>query len=168
MSCSSHRAKRPVSSIGAAEILTAVEAIEEGKIIAQTLSSLYSTTVPLIVAIDSMDLFTSLSTHPNSTEKSNSADFNVFRHERDRRSVARFVWIPNKENIADLGTKPDGPLVKVLQLYMADGCLLLNLFALETCTAERPLGWSQEREFEKHSVKKSHRALHLLLHLQIG
>lgn len=63
LSSSSNKAKGPVRSIGAAEILAAVEAIDEGKMLAKSPSMLFSTHVPLFIALDSKDLFTSLSTH---------------------------------------------------------------------------------------------------------
>lgn len=70
LSWSSHKSRRTVRSIRAAEILAAVEAIDEGKILARTLSSIYSSRIPLLLALDSRDLFTSLSTERNSVHMS--------------------------------------------------------------------------------------------------
>lgn len=54
-SLSSHMCRRPLRSIGAAEILAGGEAIDEGKGLAITLYSIYSTPIPLFLALDSRD-----------------------------------------------------------------------------------------------------------------
>lgn len=55
---SSHRAKLPVRSICATEILSAGESIDEGEILTWIVSAIYSTYIPLIVSVDSKDIFT--------------------------------------------------------------------------------------------------------------
>lgn len=65
LSWSFNRFKLPVRSISATEILASGEAINEGKILAQTLSCLYSLNVPLIVPLHFLYLFTYLSMQPN-------------------------------------------------------------------------------------------------------
>lgn len=62
LSCQSHCAKRTSRQIGAAEILAADESIDEYKILAKTLFDIYIIYVLLTDALDSKDLFTSLST----------------------------------------------------------------------------------------------------------
>lgn len=59
----SHRANRTVRSIGGgAEILAAGEEIDEGKDLAHDLSIITTQQIDLIVALDTNDLFTTLST----------------------------------------------------------------------------------------------------------
>lgn len=85
LSSFSHKFRRLIQSISAAEILAAGKAIDEGKVLASTLSSIYATRIPLALALDSRDLFTSLSTHRNFLYKSICRDVNVIRHEVERR-----------------------------------------------------------------------------------
>lgn len=73
----SHKSKRRVKSIGAADILAAAEAIDEEKILKSAPSTLLCTCVPLAVALDSWNLFTSLSTQQNSVDKPIQAYANV-------------------------------------------------------------------------------------------
>lgn len=56
-SWSLHRARRGVKSTAAAEILAAGEAIDHGKVILQTLSTVFNIDVPILIALDSKDLF---------------------------------------------------------------------------------------------------------------
>lgn len=58
----SHKAKRPVKSVPAAEILAASEAIDEGKIITIAFKEILSIEIEFDICVDSKDLFTSLST----------------------------------------------------------------------------------------------------------
>lgn len=81
VSWSSHKAKRPVRSIGTAELLAAGEAIDEGKILASTLAVITNQPVELIIALDTKDLFSSLSSQRNPIDKSIRADVNVIRYE---------------------------------------------------------------------------------------
>lgn len=69
LSWSSYEAKRPDRSIGAAETLAAGEAIDEGNVLENTLSSITYKQVDLVEALDRKDLFSSLSTQGNSIEK---------------------------------------------------------------------------------------------------
>lgn len=84
LSWSSYRAKRPVRSVGAAEVLAAGDGIDEGQMLTRTLSSICGVDVRLIVALDSKDLFTSLSTQRQSIDKSIRADANVIRYAFER------------------------------------------------------------------------------------
>lgn len=65
LSWSSHKSRRPVKSIGAAEILAAGEAIDEGKVLANAYKALLGINVELLIALDSKDLFETLSTCTN-------------------------------------------------------------------------------------------------------
>lgn len=51
LSWSSHKAKFPVRSIGAAEILTTGEAIDKGESLSSTLSGVFDVEVPLHIAL---------------------------------------------------------------------------------------------------------------------
>lgn len=67
--------------------------------------TLYFTRIPLVLALDCRDLFTSISTQLNSVDKSIHTDVNTLRHEFDRRAVSKNILIPEKENLSDPGTK---------------------------------------------------------------
>lgn len=140
LSWSSRKAKRPVRSIGAAEILAAGESIDEGKNLARTLSDIHGIHVNLFVVVDSRDLFPSLKTQRNSIDKSIRADVNVIRFKLERRFVSRLTWVPGRVNLADPGTKPDSHLQNALSVTMADGRLANDLSESESRDADRPLG----------------------------
>lgn len=65
LSWTSHKPKRPVKSIGSAEIYAAGEAIDEGKVLAKAYERLLGVKTHLWVVVDSRDLFTTLSTCRN-------------------------------------------------------------------------------------------------------
>ena len=140
LSWMSHKSKRPTKSIGAAEILAASEAIDEGKTLKRALSTLLRITVPLIVAVDSKDLYTSLSTRRNSIDKSIRADVNVIRFEYEVGNVDIMCWLPGSVNPADPGTKTDSPLTQALQLLMHSGTIPHDLSRHETRRFDRSLG----------------------------
>ena len=121
MSWTSHKSKRPVKSIGAAEILAAGAAIDEGKMLVKAYEKLLNVSVAHIVAVDSKDLFTTLSTCRNATDRSIRADVSVIRYEFETRNVSTMIWLPGKSNLADPLTKPDSPLELPLQLMMFSG-----------------------------------------------
>lgn len=81
----------PVRSICEADIFAAGEAIDEGKMLAKSLFTVFSTPVPLLITIDSKDLLTSLNTQKKSVDKSNRSDVNVIRFEFEIRAVDRFL-----------------------------------------------------------------------------
>lgn len=136
----SHKSKRPVRSIGSAEIIAVSEAIDEGKVIKNASSQLLGIDVPLIVATDSKDLYSSLSTQRNSIDKSIRADVNVIRFEFETMAVNTMVWIPGKCNPADPGTKRDSPLAEVLQLMLFTGKIPLSFEEIESTSSNRSLG----------------------------
>lgn len=140
VSWSSRKSTRPVRSVGAAEILAAGEAIDEGKTIAHAYSILLGQHVDLIIAVDSKDLFQSLSTQRNSIDKSIRADVNVIRHEFEVRNISSMIWLPGKLNFADIGTKMDSPLTLSTQLMFFTGRLPYSFPGIESCNSNRPLG----------------------------
>lgn len=99
------RAKRPVRSIGAAKILAAGEAVDEVKMLARTRLLIYSYLIPLRIALDSKDQFTSLYSQRSPIEKSIRADENANRYEFERKNIDGVIWIPGRENLSDPGTK---------------------------------------------------------------
>ena len=121
LSWSSHKSKRPVKSIGAAEILAAGEAIDEGKVLVNAYRVLLGMDIDLMISLDSKDLFETLSTCRNSIDRSIRADVSVIRYEFETQNVNRFFWIPGKVNLADPLTKTNSPLVQPLQLSMYSG-----------------------------------------------
>ena len=122
---SSHRSSRPVKSVGAAEILAAGEAIDESKALVQALSVLLNMKIDLKLLLDSRDLFESISTCRNSTDRSIRADVSVIRYEFETHHINRIIWIPGKANLADPATKPGSPLTSALQLSLFSGELSL-------------------------------------------
>lgn len=140
VSWSSRKSKKPVKSVGAAEILAAGESIDEGKVIAHTYSLLLGFKVKLPIALDSKDLFQTLPTQRNSIDKSIRADVNVIHHEFETQNVHEIMWIPGKQNLADPGTKSDSPLTLSLPLMLFNGTLPFSFPNMESCTSDRPLG----------------------------
>lgn len=121
LSWMSHNSKRPVPSTVAAEILAAAEAIEEGKILKSALSTVFAIKVRLIVAVDSKDLYTTLSTLRNATDRFIRADVNMVRFDFETGNIDEVVWIPGSVNPADPGTKLNSPLTTSLQLALCTG-----------------------------------------------
>lgn len=136
----SHKSKRPVKSIGAAEILAAFEAIDEGKTLSKAFSSLLGIAVGLIIALDTKNLYTSLSTRRNSIDRSIRADVNVIRYEFETRNVNRITWIPGNFNLADPGTKTDSPPTQTLQLMLCSSRLPIAFDKSESSSCDRFLG----------------------------
>lgn len=126
--------------MGAAEILAAGEAIDKIKIIAQAYSLLHCFKVKLFIALDSKDLFQSLSTHRNSINKSIRGDINVIRHELDTQNVQKIMWIPGRQNLADRVTTCDSSLSLSLQLMLFTRTLPFSFPTMESCSSHRPLG----------------------------
>lgn len=126
ISWNSHKSKRPVKSVPAAEILATSEAIDESKMIAHAYMELLNLNVPVHVCVDSKDLFTSLSTQRNSIDRSIRSDVACIRHEFQVGNVDEISWIPGKLNLADVLTKPDSPLTDMLQLTLFTGRLQVD------------------------------------------
>lgn len=127
-------------SIGPSEILAAEEAIEEGNVLALTMSLVLGFSNPLHIMLDLKDLYTCLLTKRNSVEKSIGADANCIRFHFERRNVARIVSIPENLHFADPSTSFDSPLTASRHLTLRDGRLSHSFGAAEVCGADRPLG----------------------------
>lgn len=89
--------------------MAAGEAIDEGNILARKVSSINNAHIPLVISLDTRDLFTSLYTQRTSVDKCILCDVSVIRYEDERRNVAKFIWIPGKQNLAD-PKRSDSPL----------------------------------------------------------
>ena len=94
----------------------------------------------LIVITDSKDLYNSLSTQPNATDRSVRADVNVIRFDFETKAVDSMVWIPGRTNLADPGTKRDSALTEALQLLLLTGKIPIDLSESEVRSSDRPLG----------------------------
>ena len=114
----SRKSKRPVGSIGSAETIAAVIAIDEGKLLCRSIRSLINVEVKLRICVDSKDLWDSLTTCHEPTEKSIKADVNVIQYAYETRNISCMTWIPGKLNPADVLTEKDSPMVNTLQLML--------------------------------------------------
>ncbi len=125
----SHKSKRPVKSVPAAEILAATEGIDEGKMIAQAYSELMAMEIKMQLCVDSKDLFTSLSTQRNSIDRSIRGDVSSIRFEFQTGAVEKISRVPGNVNLADPLTKKDSQLSDLLQLTLYKGRLCVDLDA---------------------------------------
>lgn len=135
----SHLSKRPVKSIGFAEVLACGDAIDEGKLIAQTYWLLLGHDVHLYVAVDSKDLWSSLSTCRNPEDKSILADVQLLRYNFETHHLNKLIWLPRKINLADPLTKRDSPLCETLQLMLFDGTIPIDFATAETRASNKSL-----------------------------
>lgn len=126
LSRTSHKSRRPVRSIGAAEILAAGSDIDEGKVLAQAYKTVLHMNVDLTIAVDSKDLFNSLSTCRNATDRSIRGDVNIIRHDFETNRISRMIWIPGNMNPADPLTETNSPLSQVLQVMMFSGTIPID------------------------------------------
>lgn len=77
----------PVKSVSAAEMLSATECIDEGKMIAQSSSEIFGMDIKMWLCEDSKDLFTSLSIQHNAIALSITGDVRCIRFEFQTASV---------------------------------------------------------------------------------
>ena len=137
----SHKSKRPVKSVPAAEILAAAEGIDEGKMISGAYSEIFNMEVDLKIFVDSKDLFTSLSTQRLSIDRSIRGDVGSIRFEFQTGAVQSVSWIPGKINMADVLTKKDSALTDMLTLCLYTGKIPIDFQnKAETKSTEKILG----------------------------
>lgn len=137
----SHKSRRPVKSVPAAEILAAAEGIDEEKMLAATYSEFLGVQVKLRVYIDSKDLFSSLSTQRVSVDRSIRSDVSCIRYEFQTGNVNELSWITGKLNLSDPLTKADSSLTESLQLLLSTGHLWIDIkSAAESKSADVFLG----------------------------
>ena len=122
----SHKSKRPVKSVPAAEILAAGEAIDEAKSIAHAYRQLLGVKIGVQLCVDSKDLFRSMSSQRNSIDRSIRADVACIIFEFQVGGVDKITWIPGKINLADVLTKTNSPLTDSLQLTLFTGRLKID------------------------------------------
>jgi len=127
LSWSSRKSTRPVKSIASAETLAVGEGIDEGKLLRKAMERLLHTDVDLSIVLDSKDLFETLSTCRNATDRSIRADVNVIRFEFETRAVSKMIWTPGKTNLADPLTKPTSPLCQALSVLLVEGKVPIDL-----------------------------------------
>ena len=137
----SHKSKRPVKSVPAAEIFAAAEGIYEGKTVAMAYSELLDVEIKIRVLVDSKDLFTSLSTQKNSIDKSIRGDVRCIRFEFQTGAVDEMSWIPGRINLADPMTKKDSCPTDALQFTLFSGRLCIDFEELaETKSSQKNFG----------------------------
>ena len=90
--------------------------------------------------MDSKDLRDSLSSCHESTDKSVKADVNVIKYEFESKNVSYMTWITGKLNPADVVTKKDSPMVKLLQLILFDGLVPIDFTGSLTRDSEQSTG----------------------------
>lgn len=83
----SQKSKRPVRSIGLAQTIAAGAVIDEGKFFAASFLALLNVETKLQVCVDSKDLWDSLTTCHESTDKSVKANVSVIRYEFETKNV---------------------------------------------------------------------------------
>ena len=140
ISWSSRKSRRPVKSIGAAEILAVGEGIDEGKMLRGAFSMLLGIEIDLIVVLDSKDSFDTLSTCRNATDRSVRADVNVIRFEFETRVVSRMFWTPGKTNLTVPLTKRSSPLIEALQLLLLNSAIPIQLCGSLNRTSSQSTG----------------------------
>jgi len=140
LSWMSKKSVRPVRSIGSAEIIAAGIAIDEGKILVKAYETLLKSKLDLRIAVDSKDLWDSLSSCHEPTDKSVRADVNVIRFEFETKNVTNMTWIPGKLNLADPMTKKDSPISNNLQLLMYTGELPFDTSSTKTRDSSQSTG----------------------------
>lgn len=140
LSWMSKKSVRPVRSIGSAEIIAAGIAIDEGKLLVKAYETLLSIKIDLRVAVDSKDLWDSLSSCHEPTDKSVKADVNVIRFEFETKNVNYMTWISGKLNLADPLTKKDSPIGKSLQLLMFSGEIPFDTNSTKTRDSSQSTG----------------------------
>lgn len=109
--------------------------MDESKDIAKTISSVHSFEFSLIIALNSKDLFFSLSSQRNSIDKSNRVNVNVICNASETGAVKKIIWIPGRTNLSDPDTKPDSPLLSALQLTLNDRRDSLEYDTFEECSS---------------------------------
>lgn len=72
-----YKSKRPVRSVGAEEIITALEVVEEGKMLNAELSKLLAISLPITIVVASNNLYASPSTQRHSADKSTRDDAGI-------------------------------------------------------------------------------------------
>jgi len=126
ISWSSTKSKRPVKSIGSAEVFAIGSGIDEGKVIVQAYESVLNMKLDLVIVVDSKDLYDTISTCRLATDRSIRGDISLMRYDFETHKITRMVWIKGTTNLSDPLTKRDSPLMNSLQLLLYTGKLPLS------------------------------------------
>lgn len=116
-----------MKSVGATKILAAGKAIDEGKLLANAYKTFFGTHIDLIVATDSKDFFSTMSTCHNSVDRCICGDASVIRHENDTNKVNCVILIHGKHNLTNTLAKTNSILAKTLQLTSFSGELPVSI-----------------------------------------
>lgn len=93
--------------------------------------------IPLIVAVDSKDLFNPLSTQRNDADKLICADVNVIRYKFETLYDHKMVWVPDKLNLAEDGTRLESLLLDAFHVMNTSGRLPLQFTGAESRTSNK-------------------------------
>lgn len=140
ISWSSYKARRPVKSTAAAEIIAAGEGVEHGKVIADAYRLLLNVSIYLVVVVDSKNLFTALTTKRQFVGQSIRGDIGATRYEFEGRTVAKVIWVPGKLNPADIRTKFDNPITSAVSQLLINGFIPFSQDKPESCSSDRSYG----------------------------
>ncbi len=88
LSWSSRKSRQPVKSIGSAEALATGEAIDQGKVLVRAFNELSNLEIDPCIALDSKDLFTTLSTCRLASDRSIRGDVSSIRFEFAAKGVS--------------------------------------------------------------------------------
>lgn len=121
-------------------MLAAGSAIDESILISSALGVLLKAEIPVIVVVDSKDLFDSLTSCHVPEDKCIRADVQLIRYYFETQKVNKMLWIPGSLNLAHPLTKKDSRLTDALQLLLFDGSLPFDFPRIEERCSERNLG----------------------------
>lgn len=135
----SHKSRRPVHSTPAAEVLAASEALDDLLPLHAALQQIFNVKISLCELVDSKVLYNSLSTQRGSVDKSIRGEVNSIRFIYET-ALDIMGWIKGSCNPADIGTKPNSPLIEAVILMLATGKITVDLSSQETRSHDRRLG----------------------------
>lgn len=122
----SHNCKALVKSIGASEILSGPETIDEVKTLSKAISSLLVINSSIQISLDIKDLSTHLLMQRNSIGRSIGADVKYIRYEIGTQNVNTITWFSGTTNDADPSTKTGIPVTPCLQLLLSSGVVPMD------------------------------------------
>ena len=127
LSWASHRSHRPVKSAGSAETIAAAQALDEGKLLKLAMQAVLQIPIELILVVDSKDLFDSLTSCRNATDRAIRGDVSVIRYDFETKAVNKVIWIPGSCNLSDPMTKLNSALAQSLQLLLVGGEIPMDI-----------------------------------------
>lgn len=136
----SHKSRPPVETVSAAEILAAAEAIDERQVLKSAFSALLRTWLRRRFALDSHDLFISLSTNRNSVDKSICANASDICYKYETPIIDEVFSILGSANLPDPGIRAASQQAVALQLMLICGKISIDMLQQEARPVERLLG----------------------------